>query len=467
MSLVTDCLPPQAIEHEESILAFCLLSPNKVGDILDELRPEHFYKTANQTLFESIKEAHDADLPIDLNNLYLIFKKNKTIDKVGGVSHVASLLDNPIPSSPGQYCKTIKDAFLLRQLIFTANNISQRCFSGGDAEQIVDEAQKKILAIKSDGGVDSVSFKELASEAIDRYEKLYLNRGSLSGITTGFNLLDTGTGGLQNSNLIVLAARPSMGKTALAMNITTAAAKKEIPVGWFSLEMAKAELLDRSVANEARLNSNKFRSGHFENEDWEKIVNTLGRSEKLPIHIDDSDGLHYADIRRKARKMVKKFGCKLFVIDHLQLMRGDKSSTRDREIGSITAALKGMAKELEVPVLLLSQLNRGLESRPNPHKRPVMSDLRDSGNIEQDADVVLFLYRRAVYNDWKNFSHNTQIYSEQPVGNPSPELKLAFEGSTELNIAKQRNGPTFGMNLFWLGKYTSFYDVRKIGGNDK
>ncbi len=273
-------------------------------------------------------------------------------------------------------------------------------------------------------------------KAGERYEDLYKRKGAITGIASGFYLLDKLTCGFQNTDLIVIAARPSMGKTALALNIAGHVGKQDIPVVYFSLEMSETQLFDRQVAGVSDVNSQKFRSGKFEKSDWEEINKTQCKIHDWPVFIDDSPTLHYMEIRRRARNLKKKQGIKLVIIDHLQLICGDKSPSRDREIGSITAGLKATAKELNLPIILLSQLNRQLEQRQNPSKRPRMSDLRDSGNIEQDGDVVAFLYRPKVYEDTEE-----------------------FEGHTELNIAKQRNGPTGMIKLKWHDKTTKFQNL--------
>jgi replicative DNA helicase len=252
-----------------------------------------------------------------------------------------------------------------------------------------------------------------------------------------------------------------MGKSALIGCIADAVASAGHPVGGFSLEMSKNQWIDRRVAGRARINSNKFRSGYFQDQDWEKINMAMDKISGLPIHIDDTGGLHYSEIRSRARKMVKKFGCKMFFIDHLQLTRGDNPNNENMEIKSITKAMKEMAKELNVPVVLLSQLNRKLEDRGN--KRPVMSDLRGSGAIEQDADTIMFLYRRAVYNDWDGFEFQGTTFEKEPQYTPSNEMQMVFDSDAELSIAKQRNGPTGGMKLLWQDKFTNFYD-RHPGG---
>jgi replicative DNA helicase len=459
MNCTSNLPPPQVIECEESVLAGCLCMPASVEDIIEQLTPDFFYKTAHQKIFQGIIDLQKSGSPVDLVSLTTKLRESGDLESVGGASYLARIQDFPIPPSVSHYCRKIKDAYLLRCTIETANKISNSCFESSDAAETIDEAQKQIMAIHVDGELNASSFRELSGGAVDRYENLYKNRGRISGITTGFSGLDKYTCGFQKSELIILAARPSMGKSSLVGDMVKAAAKSGEPVGGFSLEMSKSQWIDRCVASEAMINSIKFRSGYFSDGDWDRINHAMSVTEKLPIYIDDTGGLHYREIRSRARKMVKKYGCKMFFIDHLQLCHGDSGGNRDREIGSITAAMKEMAKEFDVPVILLSQLNRKLEDRPD--KKPMISDLRDSGNIEQDADMVLLLYRRAAYNYWRGFEYMGVFHQKEPHVIDDEGLKAAFEGDTELIIAKQRNGPTGATKLFWQGKFTTFHDLER------
>lgn len=452
-----DRLPPQEIECEESILAGCLCVPGMASDVSDELKQEHFYSTTNGLIFGAILSLSEAGEPADMPAIISKLREDGDLERVGGASRISELLSLPIPSSSGFYCKKIKNAWTLRKAIEISNQITQSCFEGGEAEKIIDKAQRQIMSINTDTEATTESFSDLCESSIDRYEAIYKNRGQLSGITSGFSMLDHYTCGWQDSNLIILAARPSMGKSALIGSFCLSAANDGAHIGGFSLEMAKSEWIDRSVASLARINSTKFRSGYFNSEDWERINSAMGRLSRLQIHIDDTGGLHHSEIRRRARAMKKKFGCRMFFIDHLQLVHGDNQHNRTSEVSSITASMKEMAKELNSPVILLSQLNRKVEERGN--KRPVLSDLRDSGTIEQDADIVMFLYRRAVYNDWLNFKFGDQKFDKHPGYDISNEMRMAFDGDSEIIIAKQRNGPIGTVKAFWESKYTTFRDI--------
>ncbi len=459
MNYMTDRILPQSVEFEDGILSSCLCDASSVDEIVSELKPDYFYRTANAIIFDAISVLFGAGDPIDVTVLMTKLSQDGNLEKIGGATRLGAIMNIPIPSSVAYYIKKIKDTYLLRETIRRANEISTACFDGGDASEIIDDAQKKIMSIHIDGGLRCSKFSELTERASDRYEELYKNRGKISGVPTGFQMLDHYTCGFQNSSLIVIAARPSMGKSSLVGNIAISASEAGIAVGGFSLEMTKDEWLDRAVSGYARVNSNKFRSGYFQPNDWDKILNAVERIHSLPIVIDDDGDLDHRAIRNRARKMKKKFGCQMFFIDHLQLVTGEKSDRKDLEVGSITRAFKMMAKELECPVILLSQLNRGLESRND--KRPKLSDLRESGAIEQDADIVLFIYRRSVYDDWDGFKHGQNYYHKRPGPdeNIDPGLLAAFNGDSELIVAKQRNGPTGGMKLFWQGKFTMFSEL--------
>jgi len=429
---------PQSIDFEESVLSSCLVGDTE--EIVDLLLPADFYRTAHQKIFKAIIELYKDDIDVNLISVADKLTSLKCLEECGGATYLASLLDIPIPSNKTHFCSKVRDKAIQRDLIKECNEITRLCFDENDVEKIIDEAQKRISLISNraieNKGATAKSYNNLVVEASERYEELSKNPGSITGVSTGFFMLDYILCGLQQSDLIVIAARPGIGKTALALNIAGNMGKVGDPALIFSLEMSGEQLIDRQTAGESGVNSQKFRSGKFEREDWPKIQKAQSKIYEWPVYIDDTAALHYREIHRRAWQLKKKKGIKVIFIDHLQIVRGDKESTRDREIGSITAGLKATAKELKIPVVLLSQLNRSLENRSN--KRPVISDLRDSGNIEQDADVIMFLYRPAHYNEEEK-----------------------YEGQTELNIAKQRNGPTGMVSLKWNDKITRFYDIEK------
>jgi len=433
-------IQPQALELEESVLASCLLGDG--NDIVNYLRPEDFYRSAHQQIFSIVCDLVEQGVEVDLPLMADALKKAGKLANIGGATYLASLVDSaPVAVNIGFYAQKIKDKAILRAIIKQSHDTMQACFSdSAEPEKVIDTAREKLQRIEDETGeigLDSiVSFSKLAEGSTERYEELSKRKGSISGISSGFYLLDHILCGFQRTDLIVLAARPSMGKTALALNIAANVAREGVPVAFFSLEMSRTQLFDRQVAGESGINCQKFRSGKFQPDDWKAITDAQTEVYEWPIFIDDSPTLHYSEIRRRAWKLKKTKGIELIIIDHLQLVRGDNAQTRDREIGSITAAIKGLAKELNVPIILLSQLNRALEQRPNPYKRPRLSDLRDSGCIEQDSDVVAFLYRPVVYED-----------------------REEFEGHAELNINKQRNGPIGRIKLLWHEKTTTFKNL--------
>jgi len=434
--MITNHVPPQDLDVEVSILASCLLG--YTDDIALQLLPEHFYKTAHQKIYTVILELLNKDIAPGLVEVSTKLRELKQLEEIGGATYLARLVDEiPISHNIKHHIQIIRDKYALRKMIEISHNTARQCFEDQEnIESIIDQTQKQISEIDTGAGGTFVSYGELTNSEVDHYEEISNQKEKITGLATGFHVVDSITCGLQDTDLIVIAARPSMGKTALAINIAGYLGEKGVPVAIFSLEMSKRQLYARQTAGESGVNSQRFRSGNFKQDDWFKITEALGKITTWPVFLDDSASLHYNEIRRRAWEIKKKEGIKLFIIDHLQLVQGDKGSTRDREIGSITAGLKALAKELEVPVILLSQLNRELEKRTD--KKPRLSDLRDSGNIEQDADIIAFLYRDEVYNDDEN--------------NPNKSI-------AEFNIAKQRNGPTGMAKLHWNKKTTTFKNL--------
>lgn len=439
-NLLLEHTQPQTLELEESVLASCLLGDT--DDIVNYLRPEDFYRSAHQQIFSTVCDLTKQKIKVDLPLMADALKKAGKLASIGGATYLARLVDSvPVAVNIKFYAQKIKDKAILRAIIKQSHDTIQACFDeSAEPEKVMDTAREKLQHIENGmGGIgldSAVPFSKLAKDSAERYEDLADRKGSLSGIASGFYLLDHILCGFQKTDLIVLAGRPSQGKTALALNMAGNVARQGIPVAFFSLEMSRSQLFDRQVARESGVNSQKFRSGKFESDDWKAINNAQTKVYDWPVFIDDSPALHYLEIRQRAWKLKKTKSVKLIIVDHLQLACGDKSFSRDREIGSITAGLKATAKELDLPIILLSQLNRKLEERVNPYKRPRLSDLRDSGNIEQDADVVAFLYRPVVYED-----------------------KEEFKGHAELNVAKQRNGPTGILKLRWQERITTFQNL--------
>ncbi len=431
-------LPPHSIEAEESILSAILLDNSTLLDVLEVLSPDHFYRTAHQKIFAAISELFSKSEPVDLVTLTNMLRDRNQLEEIGGAAYLARVVDT-VPSAINvqHYARIVRDKSALRRLIAKANEITQHCYGdGGDLDQVLDFAESAVFEISEDKHQAAFHpISKIIESNIDALEERQGNKALVTGVPTGFTQLDHKTSGFQGSDLIILAARPSMGKTALALNIArNAAVESSVPVAVFSLEMSKESLSERLLCAEARVDSGRLRGGFLNPEDWGRITEAASALSEAPIYIDDSPDISATSIRTKSRrlKMDKELG--LIIIDYLQLMKGRPGTERrDLEISEISRALKLLAKELNVPVVALSQLNRKLEERSD--KRPQLSDLRESGALEQDADVVAFIYRDEVYNKDEN--------------NPN-------RGTAELIIAKQRNGPTGVVPLTFLGQYTRF-----------
>jgi len=431
-------LPPHSIEAEESILSAILIDNNTLLDVFDILTSDDFYKSAHKIIFSAIADLFAKTEPVDLVTLSNILKEQDKLEKVGGATYLARLVDAvPLAVNAQHYARIVHDKASLRRLIEKANIIARRCFEDrGNVDEVIDFAESSIFEISQNKTYKAFyPISKLIEVNIDTLEERQGNKALVTGVPTGFSLLDQMTSGFQNSDLIIIAARPSMGKTALALNIArNAAINDNIPVALFSLEMSKEQLSMRMLSSEARLNSSRLRSGFISQDDWMKITEAAGSLSNAPIYIDDSPDISAMEIRAKARrlKMDKKIG--LVIIDYLQLMKTKGlTERRDLEISDISRSLKALSKELDLPVVALSQLNRMLEQRSD--KRPQLSDLRESGALEQDADLVTFIYRDEVYNKDEN--------------NPN-------KGKAELIISKQRNGPTGTVPLIFLDTYTRF-----------
>jgi len=434
-------LPPQNIEAEEAIISAILIDNDALLDVIEVLGPQDFYRTAHQKIYAAITDLFDKAEPVDLVTLANKLKEMGQLEKIGGASYLARLVDTvPLAVNARHYAKIIHDKASLRRLIEKANAIIKRCFEErGEADDVVDFAESAVFEISEKKARQSFfPLSKIILGNIETLEEKQGNRSLVTGVPTGFTQLDTLTSGLQNSDLIILAARPSMGKTALALNIARhAAVEANIPVAVFSLEMSKEQLSLRMLCSEARIDSSRLRGGFFSMEDWHRLTDAAGILSECPIYIDDSPSLSAMEIRAKARRLKMDKNIGLIIIDYLQLMQGRSSAERrDLEISEISRALKALAKELELPVMALSQLNRMLEQRTD--KRPRLSDLRESGALEQDADVVAFIYRDEVYNKEED--------------NPN-------RGTAEILLSKQRNGPTGDVYLTFLNSYTRFENL--------
>ncbi|MGD2269124.1 MAG: replicative DNA helicase [Desulfobacterales bacterium] len=434
-------LPPQNVAAEESILSAILIDNNTLLDIVEILSPDDFYKSDHQKIFSAITELFSKNEPVDLVTLTNILKEKGQLETIGGAAYLSQLVDTvPLAVNAQHYARIVRDKSSLRKLIEKSNNIARRCFEDrGEVDDVIDFAETAIYEISENKAKQSFyPLSKMIEKNIDALEERQGNKTLVTGVPTGFTFFDHKTSGLQNADLVILAARPSMGKTAFALNVArNAALEANTSVAVFSLEMSKEQLSMRMLSSEARLNSTRLRSGFISQEDWMKITEAAGNLSNAPIYIDDSPNITAMEIRAKSRRLKMDKNIGLVIIDYLQLMQGRRSAERrELEISEISRSLKALAKELDLPVLAISQLNRMLEQRSD--KRPQLSDLRESGALEQDADVVAFIYRDEVYNKEED--------------NPN-------RGKAELIIAKQRNGPIGTISLTFLDAYTRFENL--------
>jgi replicative DNA helicase len=434
-------VPPQNLEAEASVLGGILLENEAINRVLEILAPSDFYRESHRKIFRAMMELTDRTEPADLITLSELLKAKGELEAVGGSAYLASLADQvPTAANIAHYARIIREKAILRQLINTATDIATRGFEEqGNVDEFLDAAEKVIFDI-AEKKIKSafVSVGEMIKDTLKAVERLYERKELVTGVPTGFKDLDKLTAGLQPSDLIIVAGRPSMGKTAFALNIATyASLNAGIGVAVFSLEMAREQLVLRMLCSEARVDNSKVRAGYLGERDFPKLANAAGRLHEALIYIDDTPAISVLELRAKTRRLIrdreKKLG--LVIVDYLQLMRGmGAASNREQEISEISRSLKALAKELRVPVIALSQLNRRVEDRGD--RRPMMADLRESGAIEQDADVIAFIYRDEVYNQ-----------------------KSQDKGIAEVIVAKQRNGPIDTVRLAFLNEYTRFEDL--------
>jgi replicative DNA helicase len=431
---------PHNVDAEKSVLGSILVNNEHFNRVIETLRPEDFYLEAHRVIFRQMIELMEQSKVIDLITIQDDLVRASKLESAGGISYLAGLLDGiPHLVNIEHYIQIIRERSTLRQLINSANKIMAECFDQADpADEILDRAEQSLFSLSEKRiRTGFVSVKEMEIPATKLLEKLYTEREMITGVASGFRDLDRLTSGLQPSDLVILAARPSMGKTALVLNIAQhVALHKQAPVGMFSLEMSKEQLLMRMLCAEARVDAHKVRTGYLAKDDFRKLIDTLGVTTQAPLYIDDSSTLTVMEMRAKCRRLKAERGLSLIIVDYLQLMSGyGRVENRNQEISGISRGLKALAKELNVPVIALSQLSRAPEQRQGDHK-PQLSDLRESGSIEQDADLVMFIYREEVYKA-----------SEENAG-------LA-----ELIIAKQRNGPTGIVKLAFLREFTRFENL--------
>lgn len=436
-------LPPQAIEAEQSILGSMMLDNRIIDEISSEIEARDFYRADHQIIYQQIVRLDERSEAADVVTVSESLTNAGELDKVGGLAYLGALAKNtPNTGNAKSYAKIVRERAILRRLIESANDIIKAAYQpeGKTPSEVLDMAESLIFEIAKNNNEAKVGFRKidgLLGEAIDKIEELFKTKQTVTGVPTGFMDLDKQTSGLQGGDLVVVAGRPSMGKTSFSMNLVEyAAITQNLPVAVFSMEMPGSQLATRMLASLSRVNSTKLRTGQLDNDDWPKLTSALGILQDKSIYIDDTPALSPLEVRTRARRLAAEHehGLGLIMIDYLQLMRGSDSANNENrtlEISNITRSLKGLAKELDCPIVVCSQLNRSLEQRPN--KRPVMSDLRESGAIEQDADVIMFIYRHEVYE-------------------PETDQK----GLAEIIVSKQRNGPIGTVRLTFLGEFTRF-----------
>jgi replicative DNA helicase len=452
-----DRLPPHSPEAEQGVLGCVLLSPNDcMGECIGRFKEgaEVFYDLRHQTIFSALVQMYDAREAIDVITLQQQLKNKQLLEEVGGIAYLAGLPDTvPSAANLSYYLDIVVEKYLLRKMIHTCTEVVGRVYDyEGEVDALLDEVERDILRIsESRVQTQTSTIKDLVKKAITTIEDFHQRQGMLTGVGTGFTDLDKMTSGLHGGEMVVIAARPSMGKTSLAMNIAEhVAIEQRLPVGVFSLEMTSESLVLRMLCSRSRVNLRNVREGFLAERDFPKLTGSAGKLANAPLFIDDSSALSILQLRAKARRMWQQYGIKLFVVDYLQLLHSTarRAENRQQEIADISSGIKSLAKELSVPVIVLSQLNREIEREKG--RPPRLSDLRESGAIEQDADVVGLLYKPKAGGD------------DEESGGSAEEDAVP----TNLLIAKQRNGPTGDVNLTFLKSYTRFESAAKVSAED-
>ncbi|MCX7705854.1 MAG: replicative DNA helicase [bacterium] len=439
---INEQVPPQNIEAEKALLASMLLEEDALIRGLEIVRQEFFYDNRHQLIFKAIQDLFEKNIKCNFITITNYFREKNKIDLVGGIDYLTSLFDIvPTAAHVEEYARIVRDTFILRSLINISTKIIKEAYScPNDVDSLLDNAESMIFDISSHMiSREAYPMSVLVKENIDLFEKIHAKKGHVTGLPSGYIDLDKITSGFQKSDFIVIAARPSMGKTAFACNIAqNLAVTQNVPVLIFSLEMSKEQLVQRMLCSEARIDSSSMRKGILSDRDMGKLIQAAGILEKAPIFIDDTPALSIFELRARARRLKSREDIQLIIVDYLQLMRGrGRYENRQQEITDISASLKAMAKELSIPVIALSQMNRLIERREK--KEPMLADLRESGSIEQDADLVIFIHRDEQYDD-------------------SEEVK----GLTDIIVAKHRNGPTDRIQLTFLKECLRFENLSRL-----
>lgn len=441
MDLPLQKLPPQNIEAEQGVLGAILLENEAFPKVMEFIEEKHLYREAHRIIYAAMLDLFEKNEPIDLLTLTEMLRKKNQLEAVGGIGYLTSLVESvPTAANVTYHARIVREKAILRSLIAVATEIITQSYENPeDVDDLLDKAESIIFEISENRGQSTFStISSILKESIRHLEKLFENRELVTGVPTGFMEFDRLTAGLQPGDLIIIAARPSMGKTSFALNIAQyVGLRRKEPVAIFSLEMSKEQLVIRMLCSTARINSTKLRTGFLSKDDWPNIIRAAGKLADAPIFIDDTPAITVLDIRAKARRLLAEKGkLSLIIIDYLQLIQGrrTRAENRQQEISEITRSLKALAKELRVPIIALSQLSRAVEQRSD--RRPQLADLRESGAIEQDGDVIVFIYRDEVYNERED-----------------------NQGIAELIIGKQRNGPIGTIKLAFLKEYTKFEEI--------
>lgn len=430
-------VPPQNLEAEQAVLGGLLMESEAWDDIIDIVTDGDFYSPAHRTIFAAMKDLHKSSRPVDLITVSDWLMQKDQLDSIGGIKYLNEVLENTTSTaSISGYAKIVKEKALLRQVIQMGSTTIDEAFSSiDDVDSFLDRIEARVFQIAEQKNTNGlVDASELVKTSLQRIEELYANKATVTGVPTGFNDMDEMTAGFQPGEMIILAARPSMGKTAFGLNVALHAAMREKKnVAFFSVEMGKEAIMTRLLASAAKVSLSDIRVGHLDDKAWPRLINTAASLSDTGLFIDDTPGISPFEIRAKCRRMKKKYGLDMIMIDYLQLMgMKERYDSREREVSEISKLLKSIAKELKVPVVALAQLNRGVEGRTD--KRPMLSDLRESGSIEQDADVIMMIYREDYYD------------------RDNPDIR----GVAEIIIGKQRNGPTGTVKLKWIPQYGLF-----------
>jgi len=436
-----DKIPPQNLEAEMAVLGSMLMDEDAISVSTESLDEDSFYKDTHRKIFEAIRNLYNANKAVDIITLTDELKRNLALDEIGGASFLTALVNSvPTAANINHYVNIVKEKYILRTLINSATKIISICYeSEGNVDEVVDSAEKFIFEVSDRRSQGSyLHLKEIIKDSIENIDRLYQKKAHVTGIPSGYIDFDSKTSGLQESDLIVIAGRPSMGKSAFALGIAEyAGVVEKMPIAFFSLEMSKEQLVQRMLCSHARVDAHKVRTGYLSPSDWPRLTAAAGKLSEAPIFIDDSPSISVMELRAKARRLKAHQDIKLIILDYMQLMRGSgKEENRQQEISDISRSLKSLARELNVPIVAISQLSRAVESRTD--HRPQLSDLRESGAIEQDADVVVLILREEYYK-------------------PSPDN----EGIAEVIIAKQRNGPVGSMKLSFIKEYTKFENLAR------